>query len=902
MLYKIQNLVKSIIAVSLLFMIQPAYSNLSGFVYGSTHNDNIMPGQINIKIESFASPFIMNSDISDIVTGIPSMDAVTDAFSVYKIKKSFRMESAPKDPNIPDLSCWYTVYFPEEINPEVVKRAYEKCPEVEIAETVPKMKLEYEPNDPRFRNQWHLEHCGLPRAWDVTHGSEEIIIGIIDGGIEMNIDNMLIIHEDLEDNLWINEGEDIAEPFGAITLDDLNDRDDDDNGYVDDFHGWDFGNDDNWPDDYWDYGHGTHVAGDVSAVTDNETGVAGAGFNCKLMICAHYSLREPGYVSEWWRGVEYCVDNGAKVINFSFGSIHTPYQISEEAVEYALENDCIIFASAGNGRQYIREEDREHHYPSDYDGVICVAGCEQDDGKYSLSNYGDFIDLVAPAIDVLAPWDDNTYVFRPGTSVASPIAAGIGALALSVRPDLNADELLEWMQETAVDISEQNEDYPGIRYRVDAGNLLRSTVPDYQLTEHCFVEMEGDQDGNFDRGETIGISLSLANTEGHLDAEDVIIRLENEDEYIQIDNGEVNIGDLDAGEEIELTGEQYLTFIVADDSPRHYTTFNLTVSADDEWTQTFRLTIPIPHPHFLLVDDDAGDDFETYYHEDMMERPIVHHVWNIAEDGVPSVELLTSYSFVIWETGNSETPLSEEDQSAISGFLDSGGCLLLSGQFIGDDIGDTPFHSDYLRARHTTNDTGDPMLDGVEGSELTGGISIILLGAGGAGNGRVSPSAMEPIEGAEPIFTYSNGEVGGIYYASDYHLVYLGFAMEAISGAANTTSRVEVLELILDHFYALLSVESDNSTILPTDYTLSTPYPNPFNAVTRIAYAVPSAGHVRLAVYDISGRMVGRLVDEDVSAGRHVCEFDGGDLAAGLYFVRLEAGSDVLIRKVVMVK
>ncbi len=89
---------------------------------------------------------------------------------------------------------------------------------------------------------------------------------------------------------------------------------------------------------------------------------------------------------------------------------------------------------------------------------------------------------------------------------------------------------------------------------------------------------------------------------------------------------------------------------------------------------------------------------------------------------------------------------------------------------------------------------------------------------------------------------------------------------------------------------------------LPTEFSLSQPYPNPFNAVTRIAYAVPKDSHVKLAVYDISGRMVGLLIDENVSAGRHVCEFDGSDIAAGLYFVRMEARGNVLIRKAVVVK
>jgi hypothetical protein len=703
----------------------------------------------------------------------------------------------------------------------------------------------------------------------------------------MNIDDEMIIHEDLEANLWINTGEDIDDD-GRITLDDWNERDDDDNGYIDDFYGWDFGSNDNWPDDYWDYGHGSHVAGDVSAVTDNEIGVAGAGFNCKLMICANYWIEEPGYVNEWWRAVEYCVDNGVGIINFSFGSIHEPRQIEANAVEYALENGCIIFASAGNNRQYIREGDGEHHYPSDYNGVIAVAGCNQNDIKYNLSNYGDFIDLVAPAENVLAPWDNNTYSSRPGTSVASPIAAGIGALALSIRPDLNAGELLAWMQETAVDISGRNEDFPGIQYRVDAGSLLRSTVPEYMLLEHSFLEIEGDGDGNLDMNEIVGLSMTIANDEGHPDSENVMVRLENDDGHINIQNGETNIGNLDSGNQLELTEEQYLTFRISNNSPIHYTTFHVIISGDDGWLQTFDLTIAVPHPLYLLVDDDDGATFESYYHDDMLERPIVHHVWNVAENGAPPLDVLNSYSFTVWETGNSEIPLSEEEQTVISDYLDSGRCLLISGQFIGDDIGETAFHTNYLKARHTADDVGDRQLNGVEGNALTDGLTVMLLGADGAGNGGVSPSAMEPLDGAEPILTWRNGEVGGIHYSGDYHLVYLGFAMEAIGGAANSVLRRELLEIILDHFYRLLDVETLEPSVLPSKYSLYVPSPNPFNASATVRYDLPAPGHVSLSLYDLSGRLVATLVDGEQPAGRHAVELDGSGLAAGVYFIRLE--------------
>ena len=865
--------------------------------------ENVGAGEIYIQVNSEAAPLELTTYDGIVMTGIPSLDAVADCFGVYKIEKTFRMESPPTDPNIPDLSRYYVVFFPEGYGPTALMDAYEACSEIVFAEFVTIDREIYIPNDTRYRNQWHLAHCGLPGAWDVTRGSEDVVIGIIDGGLDMNIDGFMTIHEDFQENLWINELEDI-DGDGVITFDDFDGRDNDENGYPDDFYGWDFSGRDNWPDDYWgeEGGHGTHVAGIASAVTDNNTGIAGAGFSCKLMTTAHYSLDEPG--RNWYGnlGIVYCTDNGADIINLSWGSYGPPNRVNQEAVAYAIGNGVIVFAGAGNDSAYDRSQDRHHFYPCAYDNVIGVGACDQRDNKAYFSNWGDYIDLVTPGVSILSAWPRNSYASHSGTSMASPFAAGMGALLLSVEPDLSVAELLEWMQRTAVDISEvgNNDRYPGIRYRVNADSLLNSTHPHYEMIDLEIIEVQGDGDGYIDRNEVIALAFTLANTEGYTDASNVVISLENDDEYIRIISDEIDIGDIEAGEAHELSEDEYPTFQVRYHSPIHYSTFTLNVTSDEEYIASFDIQLTIRHPMFLLVDDDDGDDFEEKYTLDLMERPIVHDTWSIFSEDLPSQEYLNSYSFVVWETGNDETPLSGAEQELISNYLDQDGYLLLSGQYIGDDIGDTEFHTNYLKAEHVTDDIENPRLYGVDDHPITDGFDVLLIGGGSAGNGRKSPSSMAPIGGAETILTYFDTEdAGGIYYAGDYHLVYLGFALEAVSNSR--TPRIEVLQSILDHFY-YTDVEGGSDAVYPVSFEMGEPVPNPFNARTTIQVNVPQGANYNLSVVDITGRTVVTLHEGRAMPGFHTHHWNAEEMSTGVYLINLTWQGGSMTRKAVLIR
>ena len=249
------------------------------------------------------------------------------------------------------------------------------------------------PNDPQFSKLWGLHNTGqivnntpgtanadigAPAAWDKITGSNHIIVAIIDAGIAYS-------HPDLEANIWQNTNES------------LDGFDSDGNGFTDDIRGWDFVNNDNDPYDF--AGHGTHVSGTVAAVGNNGVGITGVAWSAKLMPLRVLGVTGTGYVSHVIEAINYAVQNGARVINASFGS----YQYSSStysAIEDARNAGVLFVAAAGNAGNY---NDSVHHYPSDYvlDNIISVAATDQDDNLASFSNYGlTSVDVGAPGVNI----------------------------------------------------------------------------------------------------------------------------------------------------------------------------------------------------------------------------------------------------------------------------------------------------------------------------------------------------------------------------------------------------------------------------------------------------------------------------------------------------------------------
>jgi len=282
------------------------------------------------------------------------------------------------------------------------------------------------PNDASYSSTYGMNQIDAPEAWDKTTGSDSVVVGVIDTGVDYT-------HPDLAGNIWTNPGE-IAG----------NGIDDDNNGFVDDVHGFDFVNNDGDPMD--DNHHGTHVAGTIAAQGNNARGVSGVAWNTSIMALKFLSASGAGYTSDAVRAINYATmmrtqyDVNIRVLNNSWGgggfsgSLEAAIQASEQA-------DILFVAAAGNDGT---NNDASPHYPSNYNvsNVISVAATDQNDNLASFSNYGaSTVDIAAPGVGIYSTIAGGYYASFSGTSMAAPHVAGAAALAFAYDPDATAAEV-----------------------------------------------------------------------------------------------------------------------------------------------------------------------------------------------------------------------------------------------------------------------------------------------------------------------------------------------------------------------------------------------------------------------------------------------------------------------------
>ncbi|MCU7522265.1 MAG: S8 family serine peptidase [Ignavibacteria bacterium] len=292
-------------------------------------------------------------------------------------------------------------------------------PDVEYAEPNYVVHHCSAPNDGSFNLQWAVNGTSIAGisamdAWAITTGDTSIVIGVIDSGIDY-------LHVDLKANIWTNKNE---IPGNGI--------DDDHNGYVDDVHGWDFFNNDNNPMD--DNHHGTHVAGIIAAKGNNNLGIAGTAWNVKLAAMKFLNNVGDGETSQAIQALEYCIANGIKIVNCSWGGSAGSQALYDE-ISKANQAGVIVVAASGNSGI---DMDITPQYPAAYDlpNIISVAAHDSNGNLASFSNYGKIsADLSAPGVDIYSCIPDNQYGYISGTSMAAPFVTGAVALIKTVYPE-----------------------------------------------------------------------------------------------------------------------------------------------------------------------------------------------------------------------------------------------------------------------------------------------------------------------------------------------------------------------------------------------------------------------------------------------------------------------------------
>ncbi len=320
-----------------------------------------------------------------------------------------------------DLTRIYHFIYKNEVPLEDVINTIYAMGIAEYAEPNYIMHHFFTPNDPSLSQQWHITKIKCPQAWDINQGDTNVVIGICDNEIRWD-------HSDLVGNLKRN----YADP--------INGADDDGDGYIDNYNGWDVGEGDNNTFQTSGSGHGSHVTGCADEATNNGIMGAGPGFKCKFLpvkIANSSDALIAGY-----EGIQYAADHGAKIINCSWGSAGGGGS-GQDVIDYATINkDALVVAAAGN------DGVETEFFPAAYTYVLTVAASTSTDKKSSFSNYGTWIDLASPGSGINATYAPNTFASLDGTSMASPVAAGSAAIIKSMYPFLNGIQVGEQLKMT----------------------------------------------------------------------------------------------------------------------------------------------------------------------------------------------------------------------------------------------------------------------------------------------------------------------------------------------------------------------------------------------------------------------------------------------------------------------
>lgn len=322
-----------------------------------------------------------------------------------------------------DTGNFTLVSIPKSSDLSTVAEDLLKHNQIEYVEPNYQVTNSFTPKDPMYSKQWHLKKIQASKAWDQTKGASSVIVAVIDGGVQTN-------HPDIKGK--------IVSPYNAVT------------------GGKTFS-----PND-----HATHVAG-IIAATLNKSGGAGVAPNVKIMPINVF--RGAGAnMYDVANAIRYAADHDADIINMSLGGYYYSYDL-HYATEYAKSKGVLIVAAAGNDDSY------EETYPASLDGVIGVSATDSGDEITDFSNYGNSIDFAAPGEDIYSTINGSKYSSMDGTSMASPVVAGVAALILSKNPLMTAEQAETVLQKSSVDLWRTGWDYLYGYGRVDAYKALQNT-------------------------------------------------------------------------------------------------------------------------------------------------------------------------------------------------------------------------------------------------------------------------------------------------------------------------------------------------------------------------------------------------------------------------------------------
>lgn len=745
----------------------------------------------------------------------------------------------------------------------------------------------YMPDDPSLPLQWGLFKIAAPAAWDISKGSKDVKIVVDDTGVDWK-------HDDLLDNLWQNLGEDADGDGHVIELvngewqfdpGDVNGVDDDGNGLVDDFIGWNFedGNNNPEPDPSQDgYYHGTHVGGICSATTDNALGISSVAFSAVIVPS------RSSWISNSTSALQWAADMGFDVFNMSWG-LYSDLSYLESAINYAYDAGVLLVAAAGN------EETSDSLFPAAYDKVIAVAATNRDDEHAYYTNYGDYVEIAAPGGDayvdpmIYSTMPDSAYDYLQGTSMASPMLASVAALVKAANPFLSNDGIRSILASTADSIDDNlfNQGLLGAG-RVNAYKAVREAAR--QLRAFVIVDSIEVSPNRPVRGDTVEFTITILDSAGWQDAIGLTVYFSSDNpDFILLDSV-ASVGNLSAGATTTITFKGYVPLDFEPANVRFVISYSSTgylVERRDEFSKI------IGHPYVIVVDDANNNGaYLDYYTNSLDSLGLVYDVWDVAASGIPPISGdwgLKSYRTVVWFTGDETDPLTDEEIDSLKVAIDSGVNLFISSQNLGESLGTSPFMTDYLGAGFDQPSASDVFVKGVANDPIGDSISLAVAGAGGAQNGN----SMDIIhaEGNGIVFlNYGlNGTGGGAGVRMERgaaKVVFIAFPFEAINGqVTGQNTKAEFMHKILTWMEVTSVLEQPSVEIFAKDVLLARSGNRPINLLTLYKDAK------EFVLYSVSGRKVsgienGMLYPNKIPAGLYIIRIP--NLRKNIKFLKLK--------------
>lgn len=698
------------------------------------------------------------------------------------------------------------------------------------------MEADFTPNDPMLSSQWFLTKISAYTGWDLSQGDTNVVIGMVDSGSDLD-------HPDLAANIKFNW---LENPTNGI--------DDDANGYVDDWRGWDFAgadyqnlSQDNDPNIYTSYcDHGSHTSGCASEVTNNGVGGAGVGFKTKLLICKHGADNDNtgggvSYMYNTNNGIIYAYQNNAKVINCSFGS-STFSAYTQTIVTTAWANGSILVGSAGNSGT------NSPRYPASYDYAVSVAATNSGDQKAWFSNYHTTVDISAPGQTIYSTLWNNTYTNYDGTSMSAPIVSGAVALIRAKFPSFTPQQAVDKLLAGVDDIYAINPGYVGL---LGTGRL------------NVYKCLTGGT------GLSANFSANLTNINP---------------------GGSVNFTDQSSG------GPTTWNWTFEGGNPGTSTTqnpMNIIYNSIGSYDVTLQVgngstTNSLTKPDYIVV-----SPVSQYKLDESFE------LTTFPPTGWVKINPLAGASTGWYRVATGTTPVPGFQGGYITSPVNGGNAVAFCNYITGNASGGSSGPCDqWLITKQVQN------------IQTTDTLSFWLRKFGNyIENFDVKISTTTPTVSAMTITlmsqNYAAADSGWVLhkyalgsYVTPGANIYIGFreyvSNVAIDGASFSLDLVRV------------SSQSTGITLnqgeIPANYFIEQNYPNPFNPETNIKFGLPKSGNVKLAVYDITGKEVAVLLNDFKQAGSYIFSFNGSNLSSGVYFYRIVSGDFADTKRMILVK